>query len=30
VNGEEAIKWMTKSAEQGDEDAIAWLKEEST
>jgi TPR repeat protein len=28
VNREEAIKWMTKSAEQGDEDAKEWLEEQ--
>jgi TPR repeat protein len=28
VNREEAIKWMTKSAELGDEDAKEWLAEE--
>jgi TPR repeat protein len=27
VNREEAIKWMTRSAEQGDEDAKEWLDE---
>jgi TPR repeat protein len=28
VNREEAIKWMTKSAELGDEDAKEWLDEQ--
>jgi TPR repeat protein len=27
VNREEAISWMKKSAEQGDEDAKKWLDE---
>ena len=27
VNREEAIKWMTKSAELGDEDAKEWMEE---
>jgi TPR repeat protein len=28
VNRAEAIKWMTKSAELGDEDAKEWLEEQ--